>query len=91
MGAARLEQWSVVTRREDTVWTPPEDRVTRLHGFVYGHERFPDGHEIVTTRIVRRDKDRKLVYTRNTSYSLGDVDPEYLEEYPDAEERIWLS
>lgn len=41
----------------------------RLSGKVYGHPRYPEGHEVWTTTIIREDD--KEIEIINTIYELG--------------------
>ena len=56
---ARLEQWYV--GRDDL-----------LHGIVYDHPDFSDGSEIVTSRVVEWDPNKKHAITKHTNYILGE-------------------
>lgn len=62
-----------------------------LHGQVYGHERFPDGETVVTSQPAGVTEDRCVVTYSGTKYRLGEPNPEYLELYPDARERLLTS
>jgi hypothetical protein len=42
-----------------------------LFGNVYGHPKWPDGTEVVTSRVVQWDKENNRAVTRNTQYVLG--------------------
>lgn len=50
-------------------WFVGED--DRLIGKVYGHPIFPDGTEVITSRVVTFDRETNKVLTRNTEYELG--------------------
>lgn len=56
---SRLENWYV----------GPDDR---LFGQVYDDHRWPDGTEIVTSRVVEWDSETKTARTKNTGYILGE-------------------
>ncbi len=72
----RIENWSVCTHK-DNIWTAPEIQVKFLKGTVYGHPVFPDGQEVYTSSLVLLDIPNKIAETRNSSYVLGEIDPEY--------------
>jgi len=62
MNEARLEQWKVV---QDF-----------LVGKVYGHPSFPDGTEIITSRVARWDLEKQKARTvGRTEYTLGEPAP----------------
>lgn len=56
---ARIENWCVGDN-------------DRLFGQVYDHPSFPDGTEVVTSRVVEWDSTRKRATTKNTNYILGE-------------------
>lgn len=85
MKQAHLENWSLVGRVEP--YTPPELWKYSLRGEVYNHPLFEDG-EVVYTSSVQRVSDGKVI-TRNTEYTLGDVDPAYERLYPNAKQRVF--
>jgi hypothetical protein len=53
----RLENWYIIGRS--------------LIGQVYNDERFADGTEIQTSRIIKLDSEAGIAQTRNTTYELG--------------------
>lgn len=55
---ARLEQWFV-------------DYYDRLVGIIFNHPDFPDGTEIITSRVVEWNHEKKHAETKNTNYILG--------------------
>lgn len=55
---ARIEQWYV-------------DHYDRLVGIVFNHPNFPDGAEVVTSRVVEWNKANNHAETKNTNYILG--------------------
>lgn len=73
----KLKNWSVCHHPAD-VYTPPEQRSAHLQGEVYGHPGFPDGEQIVTSRIL--DTNGRVVTTRSREYLLdGPPAPGYIE------------
>lgn len=87
--ALRLENWSIGIGGDD-IYLAPELQPKYLHGLVYGHPKFNDGEEINTSSIVRIDKDREMVLTYSGSeYVLGDIDPEYEKQFPDAKNTLF--
>lgn len=83
----RLENWAVVNTDP---YRAPEDQKPHLSGKVYGHPRFEDGHDIVTSHIVSIDAVNHTVTTNSGSvYELGTVDPEWEKQFPDAANRFW--
>lgn len=84
----KIEKWSIVTK--SSPYTAPEMIVGRLHGAVYGHQRFHDGEIITTSPIMGNDGE--LIITKSLSkYELGVVDPEYDKLYPNARIRLFES
>lgn len=68
---ARLEEWCT---------TPTFDGKLLLRGKVYGHPLLIDGDFIYTTEIVKVHKEKGIVETLNTLYTLGkplDKEPNY--------------
>ena len=85
----RIENWSLVPGSDDP-YKAPEQVGMSLQGFVYGHPNRPtilEGEYVTTSRIVSANG--RIVQTRNTTYELGTVDPDYLawhkENYPDSQ------
>jgi len=85
----RIENWSVVDPEPDP-YTAPEMRRSCLRGAVYNHPRFPDGEEIRTSSIMKKDEDIIITFS-GTRYKLGYVDPLYEETFPGARERFLKS
>lgn len=87
---ARLENWCVTPLAMDP-YTPPECQAHGLAGNVYGSSRFDDGDSITTSEIhsLRLDGDNVIVSSRSGSqYLLGQVDPEYERQFPNAHKRV---
>jgi hypothetical protein len=73
----RLEGWAVVAggnRGSYEILRPGN----LLLGKAYGHQRIRTGMVIFTSPIVRVDLERNIAETRNTSYELGEANPEYV-------------
>jgi hypothetical protein len=80
-----LDRWAIRQRPGDPEaqrYMAPELRNAIngvvLTGYVRGHPRRSDG-PITTSRLVKIDIKRKTARTRNTTYKLGEPDPEFLE------------
>lgn len=84
----RLENWAIVSDADP--YTPPEGVNYYLIGAVYGHTkpRHYDGKEIRTSRIVSVTADGLIVTKSGSQYQLGQVDPQYEKEFPDAQARV---
>ena len=87
----RLENWSVCSYPPDSdPYLAPELWAYHLQGRVYGHPGFVEGTFVITSSIKGKREDKILTHT-GSHYQLGDVDPKYEEEYPDAKERLFNS
>jgi hypothetical protein len=75
MKVVRLKNWRMVLRGPVDPFTPPECIPRVLCGNAFGHPKFPDGTEIMSTRPVKVEG-RKIT-TRNTIYILGNIEKEY--------------
>lgn len=71
----RIECWSAMESTNDP-FVAPELKNIRLRGRVFGHPVKKDGDLVKTSYI--QGVNGKLVYTMNTVYELGEVDPEFL-------------
>jgi hypothetical protein len=71
-----LENWAVVESALSRSFQELEPGKL-LTGNVYGHEKLPDTKFIYTSAIVRVDKNRGIVETRNTLYHLGEASDGY--------------
>lgn len=71
----RIEYWAVVSNSDE--YTAPEQRRHFITGSIYGNPRFPDGHDIRTSYIIAMDA--LFAYTRNSTYELGEPDPQFVE------------
>lgn len=78
----RIEEWSICANPADA-YVPPELRTKTLHGKVFGHPRFEDGHE-VTTSAICGVKDGQIVTTSGSLYELGEPDAKYEAAFPGA-------
>lgn len=83
-----LENWSLIDT--DDPYTAPELRKVRLHGIVHDHPRFNDGDEVMTSSIVGATGDT-IMTSSGSLYTLGKVNPDYEEKYPNARERLFQS
>ena len=82
----KLENWSICTPKVNP-FTAPELIPQCLQGNVYGHPRFRDGEFVISSRIVGIKENLILTYSGST-YELGEPDPDYEDEYPDAKSRV---
>lgn len=74
----RLENWSMIF--DQNPYLPPEVVRGRLVGFAYGHPRFEDGEQIVTSPIVEINVRKGKATTHSGSeYTLGRPHPEWVE------------
>jgi hypothetical protein len=79
----RIENWAVV--QSGDAYTAPEAQVKQLSGQVFGHPRFEDGKQIVTSAIVTLDLSIRICFTKNSVYRLGVPHPDYAQMYPQSE------
>jgi hypothetical protein len=70
-----MENWSVTGDYDE--YTPPELRHHYLQGNVYGHPKHKDGNYLHSSFIV--NVIGRTVETNNTTYKLGQPDPEFVE------------
>ena len=84
--AARLQQWSLRSRRLGQ-WQSPEEEGVCLFGFVVGHPRHRNGKEVLTTPVIRCCANR-IVTRSGNEYELGLTDPAYERRYPGALQRL---
>lgn len=82
----KLDHWSVVSRATLSWIAPEEDRL-HLSGIVEGHYRYPDGKEIITSRIAGRNGESAVTVSGH-EYELGEISPEYESKYPRARARL---
>lgn len=73
---AHLENWSVCDGSADP-YLAPELRPRVLRGFVTGHPKLED-QEIQSSRLEEIDYENRTARTKNTEYTLGEPDPEWL-------------
>ncbi len=58
-------------------YTAPELIPSVLTGKVFGHERIEDGHNIISSPIVKVDIENGIVETMNTVYRVGKKAEDY--------------
>jgi hypothetical protein len=82
-GSPRLENWAFYCWFSNP-YQAPEAASTGLFGKVYEDPRFDpetnefaDGHRIRTTEVRQLDLKNGLATTRNTTYRLGKIDPDF--------------
>lgn len=73
----KLENWSVMQSNSNP-YLPPEARPTVLVGTVYGHPNRPDGDRIRTSSLMSISYSKRKAKTRNTEYTLGEPEAEFL-------------
>jgi len=61
-----LKYWSVIAS---------PDKTLHLKGQVYGHKKFKDGEEVVTSEIQVFNAFKGTCKTKNTEYTLPNFDP----------------
>lgn len=84
---SRLEEWALVYKNP---YIAPELQKQCLSGRVFGHLRFEDGTEIVTSPIERLEGD--FVITKSGScYWLGKASKDYEKQFPNAKKRFFES
>ena len=74
---AKLEKWSVLGLNTDP-YKAPEQALTVLAGFVSGHPKISDGTQICTSPLTMISYRNKMAVTVNTTYELGEPDPDFL-------------
>jgi hypothetical protein len=86
----KLENWCITIHPKDrgNLYAAPESLPPCLGGNVNGHPTRPDGERIVTSPIIGRTKEEHAVTENGSVYELGTINPEYLEKYPDALEKM---
>jgi len=72
----RLENWSI-GYGDSNGFTAPELVQKTLHGMIYDDQRFLDGTNIRTSDIQFLDLENNIATTRNTTYKLGNINPDY--------------
>lgn len=81
----RLENWCVLGKTLDPYKSPEQGLILLLKGNAYGHPKYPDGYEIVTSAVMHADG--RKVATLNHDYLLGAVKPDYKDWYEQHEGR----
>ena len=83
-----LQNWAVIINPTADAYTPPELMTSHLVGDVYGHPRFPEGHNITSSAIIGKKGD--VIHTKSGStYVLGKVFPDYELSFPNAKDRLF--
>jgi hypothetical protein len=72
----KLENWAVVPERRTGEYQELQPG-NALVGRAFGHPRIQEGTVVFTSPILSFDSERKIVETRNTTYCLGEVSPDY--------------
>jgi hypothetical protein len=84
--AVRIENWSVVEGLCSESYRELQPG-SHLMGYAFGHANHPNSKFIYTSSIVSFDLEKGLVETLNTTYQLGEVDPEYKSWDPERKAR----
>lgn len=86
-----VENWSLCPSKVDP-YLPPEFVGTELQGLVFGHPSFQDGNQIRTSPIVGCNSEEGELITRSgTRYKLGQINPNYEKDFPNAREKLFAS
>lgn len=72
-----LKNWSITDHPKENPYLAPECRTRHLHGFVYNHPNYVDGHEITTSSII--SVKGNLVTCVSRQYILDEPDPTFVE------------
>lgn len=89
MSIAWLHKWAVVAPMDPYV--APELKEQRLHGEVHHDSRFENGTKVTTTPIRGKTKLDHIVTLSGSVYALGEIDPKYKAQYPNARARLLSS
>lgn len=73
-----LERWSLVALAGTPAFATPDTPHVALAGWIRGDVRFPDGHEVQTSRVVALDPLGHTALTRRTEYRLGLPHPTFV-------------
>jgi hypothetical protein len=73
---SKIENWSIVSI-DDNPYKAPELKDKVVCGEAYGHKSFPDGAKIRTSSIMEINLKEGYVLTKNTKYTLGEINPVY--------------
>lgn len=82
----RIELWAFGTNNDP--YLAPELRFYFLSGYIYGHPHFDDGARIICTSPIQSYDGIYIITRTGSRYLLGEVDPLYESEYPNAKERL---
>lgn len=80
----RIENWGISIRDP---FAATELQSYHLVGKVYGHPRYKDGDDIMTTAIVGVI-DGRVVTKSGSEYELGEPHPDYEALFPNAKQRV---
>ena len=73
--------------RTEYGFQPPDSESNCLQGFVTGHPSHADGKAITTSRLIGQNAGR-IVTRSGSEYELGEPDPAYEAQYPNAKVRL---
>lgn len=83
----KIENWSVVNVTLSP-YSAPETGQPSLQGMVFGHPRFVDVTHITTSMIVGKNQENEILTKSGSAYVLGEIDPNYEKQFPDAKNRL---
>lgn len=79
----RMENWGVVASVNNP-YAPSWAQSRSLYGQVYNHPGFEDGEYVTTSSVVGKTKEDEVVTLSGSIYQLGQINPDYEQEFPDA-------
>jgi hypothetical protein len=82
-----IENWAVITPTPDR-YAAPETLTQCLHGEVFDHPRFEDGHRVTTSSIRGKTETGEVVTHSGSIYDLGQIDEAYEVAFPGARKRL---
>lgn len=85
----KLENWSI-TRLPVSAYQAPESGPPCFTGQVFGHPKFPEGDNIVSTPI-KRIFEGGILTESGSVYHLGEPAPAYEAQFPNAKARLLAS
>ena len=84
--AIRIENWSVLLDATEE-YASPDRPFLKFSGVVYGHPNIEDGEPIHTSAVMSYTKGMFRTAS-GAQYILGEINPEYAKEYPNAYSRL---
>ena len=81
MNQCKLERWFFKMKTANP-YQAPELGVPCISGHVFNHPDFQDDSVISSGMIVSVDKEKLKIKTKNSLYTLGSPNPDYIKEFP---------